>query len=110
MPSTSSGSPSADAPSEQSALGAEVPALQASTPGFELHNVSTVQRKSGPAVMLAYHATSAPSTVTGKTITLSVERYEFWQAGNKAIVTVSGPRDADNVDPWRTVTDSFAWS
>ena len=86
-----SGSPSADAPSEQSALGAEVPALQASTPGFELHNVSTVQRKSGPAVMLAYHATSAPSTVTGKTITLSVERYEFWQAGNEAIVTVSGP-------------------
>jgi hypothetical protein len=24
-------------------------------------------------------------------------------------VTLSGPAGADNVDPWRTVTDSFRW-
>ena len=25
-------------------------------------------------------------------------------------VTLSGPHGADNVDPWRTVTDSLTWS
>jgi hypothetical protein len=102
--------PADSAPSVQSALNSEVPVLQATTPGFELGNVSTVERQGGKAITLAYHALSPPNSVTGKTITLSVERYEFWHAGNEAIVTLSGPLNADNVDPWRTVTDSFAWS
>jgi hypothetical protein len=97
-------------PSERSAIDTEVPQVQSSTPGFELHNVTTVRRNAGSAVLLAYHATSAPNEVTGKSVTLSVERYEFWQGGNEAILTLSGPLNADNVDPWRTVTDSFAWT
>jgi len=99
-----------NAPSEQSALATEIPAMQASTAGFELHNVTTVQRTGGQAILIAYHATSAANAVSGKTITLAVERYEFWAGGNEAVVTVSGPLNADNVDPWRTVTDSFAWA
>jgi len=99
-----------NAPSEQSAIATELPALQSTTGGFEFHNVTTVQRRAGPAVVVAYRATSAPNAVTGKTVVLAVERYEFWAAGNEVVVTVSGPVNADNVDPWRTVTDSFAWT
>ena len=47
--------------------------------------------------------------VTGKVVHDAVERYEFWRAGTEAILTLSGPVGADNVDPWRIVTDSFRW-
>jgi hypothetical protein len=47
--------------------------------------------------------------VTGKVYTDVVERYEFFRNGTEAIVTLSGPSGADNVDPWRTVTNSFRW-
>ena len=93
-----------------SPLAGELPGVQAATQGFEFHNVSTITRKSGPAVVMAYNAVSSPNSVTGKTVPLSIERYEFWKTGIEAIVTLSGPLNADNVDPWRTVTDSFAWS
>jgi hypothetical protein len=38
-----------------------------------------------------------------------VERYEFWRAGREVVLTLAGPVDADNVDPWRTVSDSLRW-
>ncbi len=37
------------------------------------------------------------------------ERYVFYRQGHKVDLTLSGPVNADNVDPWRTVSDSFAW-
>jgi len=40
---------------------------------------------------------------------MNVERYAFWRAGTTVILTLSGPQGADNVDPWRMVTDSFGW-
>ena len=63
----------------------------------------------GDAVLVKYQATSPPEQVTGKIVQLSAERYEFWRGGVEAIVTVSAPAGADNVDPWKTVTDSFGW-
>jgi hypothetical protein len=39
----------------------------------------------------------------------AVERYEFWRAGHEVVLTLSAPVGSDNVDPWRKVTDSFAW-
>jgi hypothetical protein len=40
----------------------------------------------------------------------SVERYEFFRNGHTVTLTLAGPVGADNVDPWRRITDSFAWS
>jgi len=51
-----------------------------------------------------------PDPVTGKTVTDSVERYVFTHGGRTAVLTLSGPRGADNVDPWRIVTDSLRWT
>jgi hypothetical protein len=101
--------PAAQAPTVASAQQNEVPALQASSANFQLDGVKTVSRKGGSAVLITYRVDSAPNAVTGKVLSLAVERYEFWQNGKEAVVTLSGPVGADNVDPWRTLTDSFAW-
>ncbi|HUY60497.1 MAG TPA: hypothetical protein VMW49_01345, partial [Candidatus Dormibacteraeota bacterium] len=72
--------------------------------------VSTVARPAGPAVLLSYQAPSSPDPVTGRVYRDDVERSEFWKAGTEAVITLSSPAGSDNVDPWRTVTSSFAWT
>jgi hypothetical protein len=99
----------AAAPTPVSARASEVPRLRSSVPHFTLADISTVSRAAGQAVLIKYSAASQPDPVTGKTYTDTVERYEFYRNGVEAIVTVSGPVGADNVDPWRTVTSSFRW-
>lgn len=78
-------------------------------PTFRLGQVSDVTRKAGPAVLATYEVGSAPNNVTGKRALLAVERYVFVHNGNMVTLTLSGAKGADNVDPWRTVTDSLAW-
>ena len=101
--------PRSQAPDVASARAQDVPQLQSSVPGFQPGQVTMVQRLSGPAVLITYQATSAPDAVTGKSVTEAVERYEFWLAGQEVVLTLSAPQGADNVDPWRIVTDSFRW-
>ena len=43
------------------------------------------------------------------TVAEAVERYTFWSSGVEAVLTLAGPKGADNVDPWRTVSDSLRW-
>jgi hypothetical protein len=96
-------------PTVQSAQQNELPAIRAATRNFQAGKVSSVTRKAGTAVLITYTADSPPDPVTGKVVHEAVERYEFWKAGNEAILTLSAPTGADNVDPWRIVTDSFTW-
>jgi hypothetical protein len=96
------------APDAASARATEVPAL-ASARSFTLGDVTTVNRKAGSAVLITYTAASPVDPVTGKSVLTSVERYEFWRAGQEVVLTLSGAKGADNVDPWRTVSDSFRW-
>lgn len=97
------------APTVESATRDELPALRAGTASFEAGKVSAVTRSAGPGVLITYRADSLPDSVTGKVIRQDVERYEFWRAGRAVVLTLSGPQGADNVDPWRTVTDSLRW-
>jgi hypothetical protein len=99
----------AAAPTVASARTAEVSQIQGSTHAFSLNGVSTVSRAAGTAVLIRYSADSQPDPVTGKVFRDAVERYEFYRNGTEAIVTLAGPAGADNVDPWRKVTDSFRW-
>ncbi len=101
--------PRSQDPDVASARAQEVPQLQSSVPGFQAGQVTMVQRSAGPAVLITYQANSAPNAVTGKSVTEAVERYEFWRGGQEVVLTLSAPQGADNVDPWRTVTDSFRW-
>jgi hypothetical protein len=58
-------------------------------------------------VVVTYQASTPPNAVSGKTQTDAFERYEYWHAGQAIIPIISGPVGADNVDPWRTITDSL---
>jgi len=97
------------APTVASVRTTDVPALEQSEKGFKVGTISSVSRKAGSAIRMLYAADSEPNAVTGKSNRLDVERYVFWKNGNAVILTLSGAKGADNVDPWRTVTDGFAW-
>ncbi|TDD05422.1 hypothetical protein [Nonomuraea diastatica] len=76
----------------------------------QISTVGTVTRKGGRAIRVVYRADSSPDPVTGKVVRDEIERYVFYRTGREAILTLSGPVGADNVDPWRTVSDSFRWT
>jgi hypothetical protein len=84
--------------------------LGQSLKGFQPGKVTTVSRKAGRAVEMTYLAAAAPNAVTGKAGTDAVERYVFFHNGRRVVLTLSGPKGADNVDPWRIVTDSLNWT
>ena len=99
----------AAAPTVASARAVEVPAIRHPLHGFALTGVSVVSRPAGTAVLIRYSADSRPDPVTGKVYKDTFERYEFYKNGTEAVVILGGPAGADNVDPWRTVTNSFRW-
>jgi len=80
-----------------------------STPGFELVKVDTVMRSAGRAIHIVYGATSTPDPVTLKRVALDGERYLFWRNGKLVTIILETPHGSDNVDAWRTITNSFAW-
>jgi len=95
------------APTVDSVTSAELPTIEAAAPGYQAGSVESISRSAGDAVLVTYQADSPPDPVTGQSRPLDVERYEFFHGGTEIIVTLSGPKGADNVDPWRTVTDSL---
>jgi hypothetical protein len=91
-------------------VGSEVvPRLRGQVPKFDGPKVSQVNRHAGSAVLLKYQGDSAADPVTGKIVRDAFERYAFYRQGHEVDLTLSGPVNADNVDPWRIVTDSFSW-
>ncbi|GGM50181.1 lipoprotein [Dactylosporangium sucinum] len=89
---------------------AELAALRNTTSGFTPGQVSMEQRTAGPVLLIRYRADADPDPVTGKVVNDDVERYEYWHSpADLLTVTLAGPHGADNVDPWRTVTDSVRW-
>jgi len=62
------------------------------------------------AVKVVYTTESAPNPVTGKRLTLTVDRYYLWHAGRRAVVDLGTPVGVDNVDAYRLMIESFRWS
>ncbi|MCW2596569.1 MAG: hypothetical protein JWP39_2457 [Jatrophihabitans sp.] len=102
--------PAAKAPTVASAQATELPTIRSQAVAFVAGAVKAVSRTSGPGVLITYKAQSPVNPVTGKVVIQAVERYEFWKNGNEVVLTLAAPVGADNVDPWRKVTDSFAWT
>lgn len=100
----------AQAPTVASAQADEVPTIKASSKDFVPGAVKTAQRKAGTAVLITYQALSQVNPVTGKAAIEAAERYTFWKAGKSVSLTLAAPVGSDNVDPWRTVTESFTWT
>jgi len=52
---------------------------------------------------------SAPDPVTGKSLPLIVDTYEFAKGGKVAVLELSTPEGVDNVDAYRMISESFRW-
>jgi len=64
---------------------------------------------SAPAVKVVYTTESARNPVTGKRVTLTVDRYYLARGGKEAIVDLGTPVGVDNVDAYRLMIESFRW-
>jgi hypothetical protein len=62
-----------------------------------------------PAVKVVYSTVSAPNAVTGKRVTLVVDRYYVPGKGRRAVVDLGTPQGVDNVDAYRLMIESFRW-
>lgn len=100
----------ASPPTVASARQTVVSQLRNTQRAFRLDQVRSVTLSGGKAVLITFQANSEPNAVTGKQYRLDVERFEFSRGGEEAVLTLSSPVGADNVDPWRIVSESFAWS
>lgn len=98
------------APTVDTVRATDIPTLQQSVPKFAMGSIKSVQRASQPVVLLTYQGDSAPNEVTGKVVRDAFERYVFFHAGQRLDLTLSGPTNADNVDPWKIVSDSVRWT
>jgi len=63
-----------------------------------------------PAFKVVYRTVSAPNPVTGKRVTLTVDRYYIWKQGRRAVLDLGCPVGVDNVDAYRLISESFKWS
>jgi hypothetical protein len=101
--------PASTAPTVDSVTAGELLQIQQQAHNVTAGQVAATTRNAGPVIRITYQADSAPDPVTGHFARLEVERYDFWRNGIEAVVTLASPVGADNVDPWRTITDSFTW-
>ena len=97
------------APTKTTIATTELALIKGREPNVTGGKATLVTRKAGSAILLTYLRDGAANAVTGKVVREAVERYEFWRGGTQVTLTLSGPVGADNVDPWKIVTDSFSW-
>ena len=62
-----------------------------------------------PVLKVVYSTQSAPNPVTGKRVTLMVDRYYLSHGSKEAIVDLGTPQGVDNVDAYRLMIESFKW-
>ena len=76
---------------------------------IKVKSVTEKKLPGGPVMLVKYDSDSEPNRVTNKILRLENEAYVFFKDGRVAILTVSAPRGADNVDQWKLISESFAW-
>jgi hypothetical protein len=64
---------------------------------------------SARVVKSGYSTESEPNRVTGKRVTLVVDRYQLAGNGKSATVDLGTPKGVDNVDAYRLMIQSFRW-
>ena len=85
-------------------------AIRRALHGTRLLSGPTRMTISGASAWKVTYATeSAPNPVTGKRVTLLVDRYYLTRHGKEAIVDLGTPKGVDNVDAYRLMIESFRW-
>ncbi len=97
----------ANPPNPTSAQSTDVPALRASEPAFALVSVAPVTLPAGPGVLIVYRRNSPPDPVTGRSVRQEVNRYEIFGTNRVVVFDLFGAVGADNVDPYRRMSQSL---
>jgi hypothetical protein len=100
----------ATAPTVESVRAAGAPTAAAPTSKYRDARVEQVSLPAGQAIRATYTADGAPDPVTGKTVTDDVVVYTLAKGGTQVELVLAGPHGADNVDPWKIVSDSIGWT
>ena len=85
----------------------EVPRLTSTQPAFELMTVEPVALPAGTGVHLVYRRNSAPDPVTGRQVRDEVQSYLVASGASHVRLDLFGPVGADNVDAYRTISQSL---
>jgi hypothetical protein len=88
---------------------AELKRLRRDDPSLTAKTPVQVTVKGRKAIKVVYTTRSAPNQVTGKRVTLMVDRYELAKGGKVAVVDLGTPKGVDNVDAYRLMIESFQW-
>jgi hypothetical protein len=88
---------------------ARLAALKRSDPTLVPGAAHAILIRSGPAVKLTYTTQSAPNPVTGKSVTLMVDRYELAHDGQVVTIDLGTPTGVDNVDAYKKMVASYRW-
>jgi hypothetical protein len=97
------------APPTTASVAAQLTALKRSSPTLSFRWPQGVSIGSSSAVKAVYTTESAPNPVTGKRVTLTVDRYELARSGRIATVDLGTPVGVDNKDAYRMMIASFRW-
>jgi hypothetical protein len=87
----------------------ELAKLRRSSPTLRARAPRRLTIKGEPTVKAVYTTRSAPNPVTGKRVTLVVDRYVLARNGKVATVDLGTPLGVDNVDGYRMMIESFTW-
>jgi hypothetical protein len=91
------------------AVAGQLRRLAHSHPSLRYSAPHPVTVSAGAALRVRYTTQSAPNQVTGKRVTLLVDRYELASGGRLAVIDLGTPRGVDNVDAYRMMINSFGW-
>jgi hypothetical protein len=90
-------------------VAAQLTALKRTTPSLTFTAPQPIRIGASTAIKAKYTTKSAPNPVTGKRVTLMVDRYELASPRRLAVVDLGTPVGVDNVDAYRMMIQSFIW-
>jgi hypothetical protein len=94
-------------PTVRSTRTGDVSRLRGSVPAFTFRGISAVRLPAGRGIHVVYRRNSAPDPVTGKVYRDEVEEYDVYAHGTLVRMSLFGPVGADNVDAYRTMSQSL---
>lgn len=97
-------------PTSASVKQKEAADLVAGGHAVDVRDIRTMPLPAGEAVAVDYLSNSAVNPVTDRKIRLENRRIYFFKDGKEAVLTLSAPAGADNVDQWKMMAESFRWS
>jgi hypothetical protein len=99
--------PGATAPTVATAKRGDVARLKAAVPAFQLKSVEAVKLPAGAGVHIVFRRNSDADPVTGKVYRDEVEEYVVLAGHQLLQMDLFGPVGADNVDAYRTMSQSL---